>query len=383
MEEFVGRGHQVEIFCPRVVDASATERRFQVRIHEFTGWQMGRYTRFRNLKYLLFPSRLERMVREAARNTQFDFVLSQHAISAVAAGRLKRAIGVPVVMNFLDYLTGFMEAWPAYLAPPPLLRMLKAFELSLPSRYGADGLMTVSDTLADYFAGRGYPRERICPIYYGYDSELFPFHDPVERSGSSPVVVMHGSLDHHHLRRIALDGLLHVTKRRPDVTFRIVGHRTAALEQFLARARSAAPQAKIETTGFVAYDEVARHLAAAHVGIVPYESSTGTHCAFVAKIVEYLALGLPVVSTRLDGAMRYFKDEPMIRFTEFDGANFGEAILQWLQQPSASWHEAAHAASRRVQAELDWRAISRKAVNFVEQTSSSNRGNANPRAGTR
>jgi hypothetical protein len=36
--------------------------------------------------------------------------------------------------------------------------------------------------------------------------------------------------------------------------------------------------------------------------MVPYEESTGTHCAFVAKIVEYLATGLPVASTRIRSA---------------------------------------------------------------------------------
>src|SRR3546814_14596369 len=61
----------------------------------------------------------------------------------------------------------------------------------------------VSDTLADYFAETGYPRERILPIYYGYDSELFTFRGARARN-NPPVVVMHGSLDHHHLGDIAV-----------------------------------------------------------------------------------------------------------------------------------------------------------------------------------
>ena len=101
--------------------------------------------------------------------------LSQHAISAVAAGKLKRKLRVPVVMNFPDLLTGFMETWPAWLAPRPLVEALKRYEISLPSRHGVDGVLTVSDTLADLFAERGFPREKILPIYYGYDAENFPF----------------------------------------------------------------------------------------------------------------------------------------------------------------------------------------------------------------
>jgi hypothetical protein len=79
------------------------------------------------------------------------------------------------------------------------------YELSLPRRYNADGALTVSDTLADYFANAGYVRERILPIYYGFDSTLFPFRTPTHWDGRcAPLIVMHGSLDYHHLRDIAL-----------------------------------------------------------------------------------------------------------------------------------------------------------------------------------
>ena len=115
------------------------------------------------------------------------------------------------------------------------------------------------------------------------------------------------------------------------------------------------------------YAEVAQHLATATLGIIPYEESTGTHCAFVAKLVEYLAVGLPVVSTPLDSARRYFKDEPMVRFAGFDGIDFGRKIVSWLEEPPAQRQALARAASARVQAELDWRAISKKAVDFVER----------------
>ena len=88
---------------------------------------MGRYTSLRNFKYLAYPVFLERLVERASRQERFDLVFSQHAISAVAAGRLKRRLRVPVVMNFLDYLTGFMESWPRWLAPRPLVKTLERF----------------------------------------------------------------------------------------------------------------------------------------------------------------------------------------------------------------------------------------------------------------
>jgi glycosyltransferase involved in cell wall biosynthesis len=337
-------------------------------LHQFTRWEMGRYTKLRNAKYLLYPSALEDLVVETAAGKPYEFVFSQHAIAAVTAGRLKKKWSVPVVMNFLDYLTGFMETWPVWLAPPPALAVLKRYELSLPRRYNVDALLTVSDTLAEYFRQNGFPAERTTPIYYGYDSKLFPFREPKPWDGqAAPVIVMHGSLDHHHLRDIALIAMERVVSEIPNATFRFVGQKTGALETFLSRAKGRIPEGTIQTIGFVPYTEVAQHLHSATLGIVPYEESTGTHCAFVAKIVEYLAVGLPVVSTSINSASRYFASEPTVMFAGFDGLRFGNAILQMLRQPPANLTEAARAASERVRRELDWRAISRKACDVVEK----------------
>jgi glycosyltransferase involved in cell wall biosynthesis len=370
VQELVRRGHAVHLFCPRVDGPDAVRRRFGVELHEFKAWRMGRYTRLRTFKYLLYPLFLQRMVEASARALRFDLVLSQHAIAAVTAGRLRGRLRVPVVMNFLDYLTGFLETWPSYLAPKPLIRAVERFELSLPLRYQADAVLTVSDALADYFAGAGFPRSRLLPIYYGYDADLFPLRDPGRTAESSgqPVVVMHGSFDHHHLGPIAVEALAYAWERKPGTVFRFVGRQTPSLAKFATMMRKGLPELKLECVGFVPYTEIASRLADASVGIVPYEESTGTHCAFVAKIVEYVGLGLPVVSTPLNSARRYFGNEPLVRFSQFDGATFGEQIVRWLDEPLDRRDALARAASERVRTALDWRAISRNAIDFVEET---------------
>jgi glycosyltransferase involved in cell wall biosynthesis len=366
VEEMVRRGHEVHVFCPQIAESDAVEKKFGIHLHLFTAWQMGRYARLRNFKYLLYPSFLERMVARAARTTKFDLLLSQHAISAVAAGRLKRRLNVPVVMNFPDLLTGFMETWPAYIVPRPLVEMLKRHEISMPVRYGVDGVLAVSDALADYFVERGYPRERILPIYYGYAAEYFPFYVRMIAPNRPPVVVMHGSFDAHHLGQIAFDAIKFVAAKKPETIFRFVGKRTAGLEKFLQRAQTI-PSFKFEATGFVPYAEVARHLADASVGIVPYEESAGTHCAFVAKVVESVACGLPAVCTPLKSIRSYFQNDPMVRFSEFDGADFGKKILEWLDEPPLAWQIRAAQSAARVEAELDWQPLCRRAVGFIER----------------
>jgi glycosyltransferase involved in cell wall biosynthesis len=363
----VRRGHDVHVFGPQIPDAENVQKKFGVRLHPFTRWQMDRYAKFRNFKYIAYPFFLERMVAAVGRETKFDLLFSQHAISAVAAGKLKRKLGVPVVMNFPDLLTGFMETWPGYVAPKPVVHALMRYEISLPVRYSVDGVCAISDEFAERLAARGYPREKICPIYFGYDAQAFPLRGQLPPPGQPPVVVMHGSFDAHHLGQIAFDAVKLVVAKKPETIFRFVGRRTAGLEKFLHRAQTI-PNFKFDATGFMPYAEVSKQLASASVGIVPYEESAGTHCAFVAKIVEYVATGLPTVCTPLKSVQSYFKNDPMVKFSGFNGEDFGRKILSWLDETISNWQPQAAQSAARVKAELDWQPLCRKAIDFVERT---------------
>ena len=339
VNELTRRGHEVHLFCPDFPERDAVAARFGITVHPFTGWEMGRYTRFRSLKYLAYPGGLRRLVRRTARDISFDAILSQHAISAVAAGKLKADLGVPIVMNFLDFLTGFMESWPAWVMPRFVLRRLMAYELSLPKRHDADAVLTVSDELARRFAETGF------------DPDL-------------GTVAMHGSFDTHHLGPIAIRAITNIALAKPETHFLFIGRETDAVKKLAKRVFAAAPLAKLECTGFVPYGEVAQRLGQAGVGIIPYESSSGTHCAFVAKLVEYAALGLPVVSTPLAGVKSFFGDEPSVRFSAFDGGQFANDVIDLLDNPPP--RAESERLARRVAVELDWPVICAKAVDRLE-----------------
>ena len=361
VSELTRRGHEVHLFCPYFPDRDAVAHRFGITVHPFTSWEMSRHTRLRSLKYLAYPGALRRLVRRIARDIPFDAILSQHAISAVAAGRLKADLGVPVVMNFLDFLTGFMESWPHWAMPRFLLRHLMAYELSLPKRHNADAVLTVSNELARRFAETGFDPDRLHPIHYGYDAKLFQL-GTVNRE--SRTVAMHGSFDTHHLGPIAIRAITDIALDRPETHFLFIGRETDAVKNLTKRVLTAAPSAKLECTGFVPYDEVAKRLGQASVGIIPYESSSGTHCAFVAKLVEYAALGLPVVSTPLAGVKAYFDGEPSVLFSTFDGVQFAKDVLDTLEHPPP--RAESERLAGRVAAELDWPVICARAVDRLE-----------------
>ena len=62
VSELTQRGHEVLQFCPDFPDRDAVAASFGITVHPFTGWEMGRYTRLRSLKYLAYPGGLRRLV---------------------------------------------------------------------------------------------------------------------------------------------------------------------------------------------------------------------------------------------------------------------------------------------------------------------------------
>lgn len=65
-------------------------------------------------------------------------------------------------------------------------------------------------------------------------------------------------------------------------------------------------------TGFVDYEELPRYLALAHVGINTLKPSLVANTALPNKVLQYLAAGLPVVSTRLSGLFSVFSESTNI-----------------------------------------------------------------------
>jgi len=362
-KELLRRGSRVEVMAPEGERSASPPETPGLRVRPFRGWRLGRYSRFRPLRYLFYPLKLVREARALFDRNPPDAILAQHALSCAAAGRLKRAWGAPAVFNYLDCLAGYLERWP--LMPRPAARALVRYELALPRRLEADAALAVSDELAERLAQNGFPASRILPIYYGFDAELFRF-DPNSPRSPEPLAVMHGSFDRHHIGPIAMEAARRLLRSHPRLRIRFVGRVTGPLRKLLRRLEKDGLGRRVEATGFAPYAEVAEKIRPAWAGLVPYEDSTGAQCAFVAKAVEYLAVGVPTICTNLAGLRRFFGKEPMIRFAAFDPAAFAEAVLAELETPPETRAEAARKASARVAKELDWRTICRRAIDFAE-----------------
>ena len=81
-----------------------------------------------------------------------------------------------------------------------------------------------------------------------------------------------------------------------------------------ALAKTLGLEGKVIFTGFINYSQLPQHLALSTVAINPLKKSLVTDTALPHKVLQYLALGLPVVSTPLDGLRAVFGESAGIRW---------------------------------------------------------------------
>jgi glycosyltransferase involved in cell wall biosynthesis len=72
---------------------------------------------------------------------------------------------------------------------------------------------------------------------------------------------------------------------------------------------------KVIFAGFVGFNELPGYLAAADVAVNPMQSSLVSNAAFPNKVIQYLATGLAVATTRLRGLEQTFGEVPGIRYS--------------------------------------------------------------------
>jgi glycosyltransferase involved in cell wall biosynthesis len=73
-------------------------------------------------------------------------------------------------------------------------------------------------------------------------------------------------------------------------------------------------EGRVLFAGFVPYQELPRYLSSCDIAVNTLEPTLVSHAAFPNKVLQYLASGLPVVSTRLEGLEGVFGDHQAIEW---------------------------------------------------------------------
>lgn len=215
----------------------------------------------------------------------------------------------------------------------------------------ADQFLVCSPSLAEHWRGKG-----MHPVVFPNGCDVAHFADiehtlaPEDARFSGPVAGFVGTVT----RRLDLRLLAAVADRGMHVL--VVGGRRRAddwpeLDAFMRR-----PQ--VHMVGRRSYDQLPGYLAAMDVALVPYREDQYNLNSFPLKLLEYLAAGLPVVSTRLPAAQ--WLATPHVQIAS-SPKEFAETALASTQITGSR----AIADRRRVAAGHDWDARASQLMSLV------------------
>ena len=207
-----------------------------------------------------------------------------------------------------------------------------------------------NSTLADYCVSLGAKRELVSVDYPGLDLERFAprtkNRDLQVSNGievNDKTIVFMGTLYRFSGIPRFLELISPLLTTRSDIKFLVVGDGEGRREIENAIYRYGLKE-KVKMTGFINYDDLPSTLNLADVAINTFQVNDVTNGALPWKVVQYLACGLPTVSTPLSGLVAYSKQntESGIVFRDLD-QSFVQTVIELLDDGAMRKKLGAHA----------------------------------------
>lgn len=157
-----------------------------------------------------------------------------------------------------------------------------------------------------------------CTTLLNYPDPSIFYRRPKLRKDDKFIVIYPGTLNWHQGLDIAVKAFAQITSGIPKTEFHIYGDGPTlpAIQKLIADLNL---QDRVFLKGTLTLDQIAVVMANSDLGIVPKRNDSFGGDAFSTKILEFMALGVPVVvaATRID---RYYFNDRIVRFFEPENA---------------------------------------------------------------
>lgn len=312
-DALIEAGYEVDIICLRQPGEAAEERDGARRIvrlpvnRTFIGFA-GHLA-----EYLAFTAMAGWRLAREHRRRRYDLVQVATVPDFLAFAALPEKLsGVPLLLDLHEDMPEFFRDRFSTPLLRPLLPIVSATARA--SAAVADHLITVHEPLRQLSIERGVAPQKIDVVMNSADGRLF---DPARHERRPFMADGVLRLIHHsNLQRIygldaAIEGLARI---RPDLAWRLDvygdGPWRPRIESAIAGTGTAD---RVSLHGRVPMDDLPALLAGADVGLVPSIDEPYLRYSLSTKLLEYAAMGMPIVATDLATFRHHFTDAA-IRF---------------------------------------------------------------------
>lgn len=199
----------------------------------------------------------------------------------------------------------------------------------------ADEVFTVTQQLKEAYVERGADADKITVILNVPDTrflqtdlkETATRHDPAFFT-----LICHGAIEERYGHDTILRAVALLKPELSNLRLRILG-KGNYVGKFLALSKDLELENCVQYLGWVPLGEVVAEIQASDLGIVAQKSSPYSNLVHTNKMYEYIALGKPVISSRLKSVSAYFGEDALYYFEPGDPESLAKGILDLYQHP--------------------------------------------------
>jgi glycosyltransferase involved in cell wall biosynthesis len=333
----IDQGYEVDVICLRndgeratAVEDSVHIYRLPVKRHKGRGLavQFGEYLAF----LLLALVKLVMLHFRKRYGTVQVHNLPDFLVFAALGAKLS---GVKVVLDLHDLMPEFfaskfdsgMASWPVRLV---------IWQEQLSCRF-ADHVITVTEVWRRTLIERGVPAEKVSVVMNVADPRIFRRDGNGKRpspNGHDFHLIYHGTFTHRYGVDLIVRALERVRPTIPNIRVTLLGggeYRDELIR--LTQELNLTEYVEI-SQALLPASELPALLQQADVGIVPNRSNIFTDGLLPTKLMEYVALGTPVIAARTPTITTYFDDQMVQFFTPDNVEDLSRCIIRLGQDPN-------------------------------------------------
>jgi glycosyltransferase involved in cell wall biosynthesis len=328
-EALVARGDVVDVICP-LTDAIGNQRVIGgVRLHP-TGTlrQKGELSPLAYIaRDLAFVARATFKALRLHRKHRCD-VVQVHTMPdyLVAAAVFPKLMGAKVLLDVHDLVPELYAAKFGVDESSMVIRLMKLVERRCVAM--ADHALAVHKPHRAALVRHGNPESAFTIVMNAPDPRFFTRRSSSPAPGDPFVLVYHGTISRRHGLETAIRAVDIARQTYDDVRLEIVGD-----GDDVDRLLSIVEQLDLEDVvriqrGLVPIEELEPILDRATVGIVPIVDNSFTRYMLPVKLIEYVALGIPVICSRTSSIEAYFDDAMVSFFQPGDTSDLAAKIIE-------------------------------------------------------
>ena len=246
----------------------------------------------------------------------------------VFAGLIPLLSGKPIILDIHDTM---VETYAAKFADHPrkLLEWGLRIQEAICCRI-ARHIVCVNDIQKAALVRRNIPEEKIVVAMNVPDPKIFDHNANIKGRPNEDGkfrMVYHGTVT----KRVGVDQAVRVISeldgKIPGLEFHIVGEGDDLVE-FQELSKSLGVENKVHFRGKISLDGLVPILVDMDLGIIPCGRNIATELALPVKMLEWIALGIPVVAPRLMTITHYFGEDMVFYFDPDDVGSMAEAVLE-------------------------------------------------------